>query len=152
MFEYIVSLGTSPGGSVVKNLPANAEDLSSIPELERSPEGRHGNSLQYSCLENTVDRGAWWATVHWVADESDTIEQHTHQIQYARSHVKTFALHYSEVLKHFFPKDQRSLFFHISMQVFPYQRVFQWSLYWETVFQLTFCKFLTWHPSLPQIM
>ena len=63
MFEYIVSLGTSPGGSVVKNLPANAEDLSSIPELERSPEGRHGNSLQYSCLENTMDRGACLTTV-----------------------------------------------------------------------------------------
>jgi len=50
---------------VVKNLPANAEDIREmglIPELERSPEGGHGNSLQYSCLENPMDRGSWLAT------------------------------------------------------------------------------------------
>ena len=53
-----------PGGSVVKNLPANAEDLGSIPGLGRSPGGGYGNPLQYSCLENSMDRGAWQATVH----------------------------------------------------------------------------------------
>ena len=56
-------------GSVVKNLPANAEvagDLDSIPGLERCPGGGNGNPLQYSCLENPMDRGAWWATVHGV--------------------------------------------------------------------------------------
>ena len=54
---------------VVKNLPANAEvrDLDSIPGSERSPGGGHGNLPQYSCLENPMDRGAWWATVHGVA-------------------------------------------------------------------------------------
>ena len=55
---------------VVKNLPANAEDIREmglIPELERSPEGGHGNSLQYSCLENPMDKGAWLATVHKIA-------------------------------------------------------------------------------------
>ena len=41
-------------------------DLGSIPGSERSPEGGHGNPLQYSCLENPMDRGAWWATVHRV--------------------------------------------------------------------------------------
>ena len=41
----------------------NAGDLGSIPELERSPGGGHGNPLQYSCLENPMDREAWWATV-----------------------------------------------------------------------------------------
>ena len=54
---------------VVKNLPANAghvRDMGSIPGLGRSPGGRHGNPLQYSCLENPMDRGAWWATVHGV--------------------------------------------------------------------------------------
>ena len=50
-----------PGGSVVKNLPANA---GSIPELGRSPGERNGSTLQYSCLENPLDRGAWQATVH----------------------------------------------------------------------------------------
>ena len=53
---------------VVKNPLANAGDLrrdtGSIPGLERSPGGRHGNPLQYSCLENPMDRGAWWATVN----------------------------------------------------------------------------------------
>ena len=51
----------------VKNLPATAGDPGSIPGLERSPGGGHGNPLQYSCLENPTDRGAWWATVHGVA-------------------------------------------------------------------------------------
>ena len=53
----------------VKNLPDNAGDIreaGSIPGLGRSPEGGHGNPLQYSCLENPMDRGAWWATVHGV--------------------------------------------------------------------------------------
>ena len=55
---------------VVKNPPANAggvRDSGSIPRLGRSPGGGHSNPLQYSCLENLMDRGAWWATVHRVA-------------------------------------------------------------------------------------
>ena len=55
---------------VVKNLPANAEDIrdsGSIPGSGRSPGGEHGNALQYSSLENPMDRGAWQATVHGVA-------------------------------------------------------------------------------------
>ena len=58
-----------PGGLVVKNLPANAgdsRDAGLIPESGRSPGGGNGNALQYSCLENTMDRGVWWATVHGV--------------------------------------------------------------------------------------
>ena len=53
----------------VKNLTANAGDLREvglIPGLGRSPGGGRGNPLQYSCLENPMDRGAWWATVHGV--------------------------------------------------------------------------------------
>ena len=51
---------------MVKNLSANARDIrdmGSIPGLGRSPRGGHNNPLQYSCLENPVDRGAWWAIV-----------------------------------------------------------------------------------------
>ena len=59
------------GGPVVKNPPANAGDAGLIPRLERSPEEGNGNSLQYSCLGNPMDRRAWWATVHGVIKELD---------------------------------------------------------------------------------
>ena len=59
------------GGSVVKNLPANAGDAGLIPGLGRSPEAGKDKSLQDSCLGNPINRGAWWATVHGVAKESD---------------------------------------------------------------------------------
>ena len=55
-----------PGGSVVKNLPAIAGDMGSIPGLGRSLGGGNGNPPQYSCLENPTDRGAWKATFHGV--------------------------------------------------------------------------------------
>ena len=56
-----------PGGSEVKASACNAGDLGSIPVLGRSPGEGNGNPLQYSCLENPMDREAWWATVHGVA-------------------------------------------------------------------------------------
>ena len=55
-----------PGGSVVKNPLANAGDVGSIPGLGRSPGEGNGNPLQYSYLENPMDRGAWLTTVHRV--------------------------------------------------------------------------------------
>ena len=57
---------------MVKILPANAGDASSLPGLGRSPGEGNGNPLQYSCLGNPTDRGAWLATVHGVLKESDT--------------------------------------------------------------------------------
>ena len=54
------------GGSESKESTCNAGDLGSIPGLGRSPGVGHGNPLQYSCLENHMDRGAWQATVHGV--------------------------------------------------------------------------------------
>ena len=56
-----------PGDSVVKNLPVNAGDVGLIPRLGRSPGVGNNNPLQYSCLENSIYRGAWWATVHEMA-------------------------------------------------------------------------------------
>ena len=59
------------GGSLVRNLPANAEDIGLILGPGRSPGEGNGNPLQYSCLENLMDRGAWRATVYSVAKELD---------------------------------------------------------------------------------
>ena len=58
---------TSQVALAVKNPSANAGDMGLIPALGRSPGGGHGNPLQYSCLENPIDRGAWWAMVHRIA-------------------------------------------------------------------------------------
>ena len=52
---------------MAKNLPRKQKDLGLIPGSGRSPEEGNGNPFQYSCLENSMDRGAWWATVHGVA-------------------------------------------------------------------------------------
>ena len=60
---------------MVKNLPANVGDSGSIPGKGRFPGEGNGNPLQYPCLENPMDRGAWWAAVHVVAKESDTTLQ-----------------------------------------------------------------------------
>ena len=58
-----------PGGAMVKNMPASAgdtRDMGSIPGSGKSPGEGNGNPLQYSCLENPMDRGVWWAIVHEV--------------------------------------------------------------------------------------
>ena len=67
-----------PGGSVVKNPPANTGDLGSIPGSGGSPGGGNGNLLQYSCLENPMDRGDEWSTVHGVAKSQARVTKHTH--------------------------------------------------------------------------
>ena len=71
------------GGSVAKNVPANAGDTGSIPGSGRCPGEGNGNLLQYSCLDNPTDRGAWQVTVPWGHKESDMTElihahMHTH--------------------------------------------------------------------------
>ena len=63
-----------PGSSDGKESTCNVDDLELIPGLGRSPGGGHGNPLQYSCLENSMDRGAWWATVDGSRKESDMTE------------------------------------------------------------------------------
>ena len=61
-----------PGGSVIKSLPANAGYMGLIPGLGRSPGEGNGNPVQHSCLENPMDRGAWWATVCGAAESDMT--------------------------------------------------------------------------------
>ena len=58
-----------PGGSDSKDSACNMGGLGTIPGLGRSPRGGHGNPLQYSCLENPMDRRAWWATLHGVSKD-----------------------------------------------------------------------------------
>ena len=68
-FEMMsIEFGGFPGGSVEKNLPTTAGDSGFIPGSGRSPGEGTGNLLQYSCLENSMDRGAWKAAVHGVAE------------------------------------------------------------------------------------
>ena len=66
-----------PGGLVVKNLTVNAGDIGSIFGSGRSPGVGNGNSFQYSCLENPMDREACWLTVHWVAKSCTLLNTHT---------------------------------------------------------------------------
>ena len=73
---------------MVKNLSASAgdaRDIGSIPGSGRSPGGRYGKPLQYSCLENLTDRGAWWATVHGAAKSQIRLSDCTR----ARAHTHT---------------------------------------------------------------
>ena len=64
-----------PCGAVVKNLPANAGDVGSIPDLERSPGEESGNPFQCSCLENRRGGGAWWAAVYGVAQSRTRLKR-----------------------------------------------------------------------------
>ena len=67
-----------PGGSVLTRSPAKAGDLGSVPGLGRSPGEGNGNPLQYSCLENPMDRGAWRATDHRVAQSKTQLRDSAH--------------------------------------------------------------------------
>ena len=71
------SFGGRNGGSEVKTFAHNAEDLGLIPGSGRSPGEGNGNPLQYSCLENPMDRGAWWASVHGVAKSRTRLSNFT---------------------------------------------------------------------------
>ena len=66
---------------VVKNQPADARDLGSIPGSGRSLGGENGNPLQYSCLGNPKDRGAWWATVRGVSQSWKQLSMHASKKQ-----------------------------------------------------------------------
>ena len=82
----------SPGGSVVKNLPASAEDardVGLIPGWGRSPGEGNGNPLQYSCLGNPMARGAWQAMVHGVTKSwTQLSDQHMTCYMYFNTHIQ----------------------------------------------------------------
>ena len=75
LFNFFIS--ESEIGSMVKNPPASSGNLGSIPGLGRCPGGGNGSSLQYSCLENPMDRGAWWAIVHEVTKSQTWLNRYT---------------------------------------------------------------------------
>ena len=70
LLSLFIKMEGFPGGTVVKNLHANAGDAGTIPGSGKSHGVGNGNPLQYSCLDNPTDREAWWATVHEVAKSS----------------------------------------------------------------------------------
>ena len=81
---------------VVKNQPANTGDIrnaGSIPKLVRSPRGGHGNPLQYSYLENSMDRGACWALVHRVAKSLIQTKVTWHSHSHTHTHTHTHTVH-----------------------------------------------------------
>ena len=77
VLKIIVLYIQFPGGSDGKVSACNVGDLASIPRLGRYPGAGNGNPLQYSCLENSMDRGAWWATVHGVAKSRTQLSDFT---------------------------------------------------------------------------
>ena len=96
MGKSIFFVWTSQVALVAKNLPANVGDVrdaGSVPGLGRSPRGGHGNPLQYSCLENAMDRGAWEATVHGVAKSQAQLSTHTHTHTHTHTQHTVWAEH-----------------------------------------------------------
>ena len=88
----MLDIQACPGGTVVKNLPANAGDaggLCSIPGSGRSPGVGNSNPLQYSCLENSMDRGVWRATVHGVKKNKTWLRNWVRVCAHAHTHTHT---------------------------------------------------------------
>ena len=89
-----------PRGSDGKGSAYNARDAGLIPGLGRSPGEGNGYPRQYPCLENSMDRGAWWATVHRVAKKSDTTWQLNNNYTHTHTHTHTYVA-YKYVIKLF---------------------------------------------------
>ena len=109
MSQFFASGGQSPGGAVVKNRPAKVgdkRDTGSIPGLARSPGEGNGNPLQHSCLENSMDRGAWQATVHGVKKSQTQLNTHASISTYIHIFA-TFCFVHSSLIH--FTKPQLSL-------------------------------------------
>ena len=95
---YTHIIGGFPGGSEDKASACNAGDPGSIPGLGRSPGEGNGNPLQYSCLENPMDRGAWRATVYRVAKSRTRLSDFTHTHTFPNSGLFIGYLFYLDIL------------------------------------------------------
>ena len=110
---------------VVKNPPTNAgdvRDVGSVPGSGRSPRGGHRNLLQYPCLENLMDRGAWWATVHRVAKSWTWLKRlsmhaHTHRAYHFNHFKCTVQWHYVHL------SGDRWLCKHLCPELFSYSQI-----------------------------
>ena len=131
---------------VVKNLPANAgdiRDLGSIPGLGRSPGRGHGNPLQFSCLGNPMDRGAWWDYSPYGYKESDPTEVtwHAHAHTHTHTHTHTQSAHRPHT---YFPQ---FLSCYISMTV-----LLEWmNQYWDLLNKQSlyfYSEFLNFSPNV----
>ena len=93
MVLVVKTLGTC---TLARHLLASAQDIrdaGSVPGLGRSPGKGHGNPLQYSCVENPMDRGAWWAIVHWVTNSRTQLKRLSMQPSlWSISHICTWIL------------------------------------------------------------
>ena len=78
IFRLTINVFGFPGGSVGKESTSNAGDLGLIPGLGKSPGGGHGNPLQYSCLENSMEKGSWQDTVHGIAKSQSRLSYWAH--------------------------------------------------------------------------
>ena len=114
-FLYREQVRASQAALVLKNLPANAGDTretGSIPGLGRSHGGGHGDPLQYSCLGNPMDRGAWRATVHGVAKNQIQLKRlrsHTHRTSQMRDTQSEFWGETEPQISELFPCEIRVL-------------------------------------------
>ena len=100
---------------VVKNLPANSGDIrdaGSIPRLGKSPGGRHANPLQHSRLENSMDRGAWWTTVHGVTKSRTRLRDPAHMQAHAALRLPGFGSLYFLIPAEIFMAFDRHMIFY----------------------------------------
>ena len=119
---------------VVKNFPANVRDIRyscSIPGLGRSPGGGHGDSLQYSCLKNPMDRGTWQTTVHRVAKSQTRWKQlnlHAHPVLYSRLSLVIYSIQAVHMCQWQSPTSSHPTFSLESQMLFLYTSVSMFAL------------------------
>ena len=125
-----------PGGPVVKNPLVNAGDMGSIPASGRSPGEDNGNALQYSCLGNAMDRGAWRAIVHGVTKESDTQRASLDQTQTLGTKGNSQSLHFDSWFGQYYATKEGT-----QNKVTPSSEKTTHTLLKRLTFQLFFLKF-----------
>ena len=128
---------------MVENLPASAGDTAdsgSIPGWGRSPWAENGNLLQYSCLKNPMDRGAWWATVHTVIKELDMTERQKH------AHANTWSLGVKRCSECWLSCPCNLLSYHRPLSVRHLTAGTVWQQEWSFLAAITSTRLLTAHP------